>query len=225
MRRGIEADAPEVAGAAGVDAADAAGRRTQQGQHAERVERVHGGFGEAEVALVEHRGQRAGGLASTSPRPGPAAPARSPGWRPTSPPPTMRTSCAWASGAIGALRYATGSAPPPASRPHESPPRFASRPGPLVLAALIFVAALSRCCRIRRTSRRSRRWRCSAARISRAGAGPDRAAGGDVRLRPGVLGLANGGIYWDYFASAGYLLVYACIALSTLLGFGLRGKR
>ena len=39
-----------------------------------------------------------------------------------------------------------------------------------------------------------------------------------------VLGLANGGIYWSYFASAGYLLVYACIALSTLLGFGLRGK-
>jgi hypothetical protein len=39
-----------------------------------------------------------------------------------------------------------------------------------------------------------------------------------------VLGLVNGGIYWDWFASAGYLLVYACIALSTLLGFGLRGK-
>jgi hypothetical protein len=39
-----------------------------------------------------------------------------------------------------------------------------------------------------------------------------------------ALGMLNGGIYWDYFASAGYLLVYACIALSTLLGFGLRGK-
>jgi hypothetical protein len=39
-----------------------------------------------------------------------------------------------------------------------------------------------------------------------------------------VLGLVNGGIYWRYFASAGYLLVYACIALSTVLGFGLRGK-
>ena len=39
-----------------------------------------------------------------------------------------------------------------------------------------------------------------------------------------VLGLLNGGIYWEYFASAGYLLVYACIALSTVLGFGLRGK-
>ncbi len=39
-----------------------------------------------------------------------------------------------------------------------------------------------------------------------------------------LLGVVNGGIYWSYFASAGYLLVYACIALSTLLGFGLRGK-
>ena len=39
-----------------------------------------------------------------------------------------------------------------------------------------------------------------------------------------LLGLLNGGIYWGYFASAGYLLVYACIALSTVLGFGLRGK-
>ncbi|HWI24450.1 MAG TPA: DUF6580 family putative transport protein, partial [Lysobacter sp.] len=27
-----------------------------------------------------------------------------------------------------------------------------------------------------------------------------------------------------YFASAGFLLVYACIALSTVLGFGLRGR-
>jgi len=39
-----------------------------------------------------------------------------------------------------------------------------------------------------------------------------------------VLGLVNGDIYWSYFASAGYLMVYACIALSTVLGFGLRGK-
>lgn len=39
-----------------------------------------------------------------------------------------------------------------------------------------------------------------------------------------ILGALKGGIYWSYFASAGYLLVYACIALTTLLGFGLRGK-
>jgi hypothetical protein len=39
-----------------------------------------------------------------------------------------------------------------------------------------------------------------------------------------ALGLVNGGIYFDYFASAGFLLVYACIALSTVLGFSLRGR-
>jgi len=39
-----------------------------------------------------------------------------------------------------------------------------------------------------------------------------------------ALGLMNGGIYWSYFLSAGYLLVYLCIALSALLGFGLRGR-
>jgi hypothetical protein len=39
-----------------------------------------------------------------------------------------------------------------------------------------------------------------------------------------VLGLVNGGIYFDYFANAHFVAIYACIALSTLLGFGLRGK-
>jgi hypothetical protein len=39
-----------------------------------------------------------------------------------------------------------------------------------------------------------------------------------------ALGVVNGGIYFDYFTSAGFLLVYVCIALSTVLGFGLRGR-
>jgi hypothetical protein len=39
-----------------------------------------------------------------------------------------------------------------------------------------------------------------------------------------ALGLVNGGIYFDYFASAHFLGIYACIALSTVLGFGLRGR-
>lgn len=39
-----------------------------------------------------------------------------------------------------------------------------------------------------------------------------------------ALGLMNGGIYADYFTSAGFWLVYLCIALSTVLGFGLRGR-
>jgi hypothetical protein len=34
----------------------------------------------------------------------------------------------------------------------------------------------------------------------------------------------NGGIYSEYFLSAGFLLVYLCIALSTVLGFALRGR-
>ncbi|HEV2607803.1 MAG TPA: DUF6580 family putative transport protein [Xanthomonadaceae bacterium] len=38
-----------------------------------------------------------------------------------------------------------------------------------------------------------------------------------------VLGLVNGGVYLDYFLNAHFLLIYACIALCTLLGFGLRG--
>jgi hypothetical protein len=39
-----------------------------------------------------------------------------------------------------------------------------------------------------------------------------------------ALGLVNGGIYWSYFLSAGYLLVYLCIALTAAMGFGLRGR-
>ena len=39
-----------------------------------------------------------------------------------------------------------------------------------------------------------------------------------------ALGLVNGGIYWSYFLSAGYLLVYLCIALTAVMGFGLRGR-
>jgi hypothetical protein len=39
-----------------------------------------------------------------------------------------------------------------------------------------------------------------------------------------ALGLVNGGIYAEYFLSAGFLLVYLCIALSAVLGFSLRGR-
>jgi hypothetical protein len=39
-----------------------------------------------------------------------------------------------------------------------------------------------------------------------------------------ALGLINGGSYSEYFLNAGFVLVYLCIALSTLLGFGLRGR-
>lgn len=39
-----------------------------------------------------------------------------------------------------------------------------------------------------------------------------------------ALAAIHGGTYFDYMASAGFWLVYACIALSTVLGFGLRGR-
>ncbi len=39
-----------------------------------------------------------------------------------------------------------------------------------------------------------------------------------------ALGLVNGGIYAEYFLSAGFGLVYLCIALSTVVGFALRGR-
>jgi hypothetical protein len=38
------------------------------------------------------------------------------------------------------------------------------------------------------------------------------------------LGLINGGSYMTYVASLSFWSVYLCIALSTVLGFGLRGK-
>lgn len=97
-------------------------------------------------------------------------------------------------------------------------------PGPLVLAALIFIAALSRVlphppnfspieavALFGGAYFVSRRWALLVPLAAMFAS--------DL-----VLGLANGGIYWEYLASAGYLLVYACIALSTVLGFGLRGK-
>lgn len=39
-----------------------------------------------------------------------------------------------------------------------------------------------------------------------------------------ALGLVHGGIYADYFLGAGFITVYLCIALSTVLGFALRGR-
>ena len=97
-------------------------------------------------------------------------------------------------------------------------------PGPLLLAALIFIAALTRV--IPHPPNFSpieavalfggayfakRHWALIVPLVAMFAS--------DL-----LLGVINGGIYWSYFASAGYLLVYACIALSTVLGFGLRGK-
>ena len=39
-----------------------------------------------------------------------------------------------------------------------------------------------------------------------------------------ALGFVHGGLYAGWFGSAGFWLVYLCIAASVLLGFGLRGR-
>lgn len=39
-----------------------------------------------------------------------------------------------------------------------------------------------------------------------------------------ALGLMMGGVYFEYFVSASFLMIYATIALLSILGFGLRGK-
>ncbi|WP_240096125.1 DUF6580 family putative transport protein [Thermomonas flagellata] len=97
-------------------------------------------------------------------------------------------------------------------------------PGPLVLAGLILLAALSRVlphppnfspieaiALFGGAYYADRRWALAVPLLA-------------MFVSDLALGLLNGGIYWDYFASAGYLLVYAAIVLSTLLGFGLRGR-
>ena len=107
---------------------------------------------------------------------------------------------------------------------HASMNRTLPSAGPLMLAALIFIAALSRVL--------PHPPNFSPIEAVALFGGAYFAKGHWALLVPLaamfasdlVLGLANGGIYWDYFASAGYLMVYVCIALSTLLGFGLRGK-
>jgi hypothetical protein len=39
-----------------------------------------------------------------------------------------------------------------------------------------------------------------------------------------ALGFVNGGLYLEHFTSLPFFLVYGCIALSSLMGFGMRGK-
>jgi hypothetical protein len=39
-----------------------------------------------------------------------------------------------------------------------------------------------------------------------------------------VLGVVNGGTYFEYFRTPSFWIVYACILLTVLMGFGLRGK-
>jgi hypothetical protein len=105
-----------------------------------------------------------------------------------------------------------------------SNPSAVANPGPWVLSAMIFVAALTRllphppnfspveAVALFGGAYFASRWLAIAVPLIA------------MLLSDLALGLVNGGIYLDYFVSAHFLAIYGCIALSTVLGFGLRGK-
>lgn len=97
-------------------------------------------------------------------------------------------------------------------------------PGPLILGAMILAAALTRVV--------PHPWNFSPVEAIALFGGAYFASRSLAVLVPlaamlaSDLGLAmlNGGVYSSYFASTSFWLVYGCIALSAVLGFGLRGK-
>ncbi|GAB3381743.1 DUF6580 family putative transport protein [Lysobacter fragariae] len=101
-------------------------------------------------------------------------------------------------------------------------PSFA--PGPLVLGVMILLAALSRLL--------PHPWNFSPVEAIALFGGAYFASRKWALIVPlasllvsdVVLGLVNGGTYFEYFSTPSFWIVYACIALSTVLGFGLRGK-
>lgn len=104
----------------------------------------------------------------------------------------------------------------------DTPSRFA--PGPLLLIAMIALAALSRllphppnfspieAVALFGGAHFARRWLGVLVPLLA------------MFVSDLALGLINGGIYLDYFVSAHFLSIYLCIALSSLLGFALRGR-
>jgi hypothetical protein len=97
-------------------------------------------------------------------------------------------------------------------------------PGPLVLIALIALAALTRLlphppnfspveavALFGGAYFASRAWALAVPLIA-------------MVLSDLLLGLKHGGLYLEYFVSAHFAAVYACIAVSTVLGFRLRGS-
>ena len=109
---------------------------------------------------------------------------------------------------------------PPMNRPLAS--SFA--PGPLILGAMILVAALTRVV--------PHPWNFSPVEAVALFGGAYFASRSLAIIIPlaamllsdVLLAVINGGAYWDYFAGASFWLVYSCIALSTVLAFGMRGK-
>ncbi|HEV8693857.1 MAG TPA: DUF6580 family putative transport protein [Lysobacter sp.] len=97
-------------------------------------------------------------------------------------------------------------------------------PGPLILGAMILVAALTRVV--------PHPWNFSPVEAIALFGGAYFASRSlavvvpllAMLLSDVVLAAVNGGLYATWFGNAGIWLVYLCIALSTVLGFGLRGK-
>lgn len=122
---------------------------------------------------------------------------------------------------------APSSSGPESNRPDADRPSPASSllaPGPLLLAGMIVIAALSRLlphppnfspveamALFGGAYFASRAWALVVPLIA-------------MLLSDVLLGVINGGSYMSYVASLGFWSVYLCIALSAVLGFGLRGK-
>ncbi|MEO5565469.1 MAG: DUF6580 family putative transport protein [Luteimonas sp.] len=107
---------------------------------------------------------------------------------------------------------------------NRSAPHNAFAPGPLVLAALIFVAALSRLlphppnfspveaiALFGGAYFASRAWALAVPLLA-------------LLASDLIMGAVLGASYASYIGGFSFWSVYACIALSTVLGFGLRGK-
>ena len=106
----------------------------------------------------------------------------------------------------------------------ETTPSAAIAPGPIALAALILVAALTRLlphppnfspveaiALFGGAYFAARKW---AVLVPLAG----------MFVSDLVLARMMGGSYAEYFSTPSFWIVYACIVLTTLMGFGLRGK-
>ena len=113
----------------------------------------------------------------------------------------------------------------PADRPVSSSPASGlAAPGPLLLAGMILLAALSRLL--------PHPMNFSPVEAIALFGGAYFAARGwavavpllAMLLSDLILGASLGGIYWDYMTGLSFWSVYLCIALSTVMGFGLRGR-
>src|SRR5690606_4723239 len=122
------------------------------------------------------------------------------------------------------LRYANGSVVPHPATMNNSTARSLLTAGPLVLVALIALAALTRVlphppnfspitaiALFGGAYFANRGWAVLVPLIG-------------LFLSDLVLASVNGGLYASWFGSTGIWVVYGCIALTTALGFGLRGR-